>query len=143
MPEKIVGEIMKYIFFDKRKGTYVLTKKVMGKAYNFGSYKSLEDARKARAYFEKNGWGKCLNERLKFTYNKPSYIVWLKSRKVYQIRKVIDGGLTIYGQFKTINEAEQEVELLKKYDWDIQALCDLSSDNKEIVECLRCGKEFV
>ena len=134
---------MKYIHFDKRKGTYVLTKKVMNKPYNFGSYKSLEDARKARAYFEKNGWGKCLNERLKFSYKKPSYIVWLKNRRVYQIRKTTNGKLTIYGQFKSIEEAEEEVELLKKYDWNIQALCDLSTENKEITECQRCGRSLV
>ena len=126
---------MKYIYFDKRKGTYVLTKKVMNKPYNFGSYKSLEDALKARDYFEKNGWGKCLNERLKFSYRKHKYIVWLKNRRVWQIRKTINGKLTIFGQFKTFDEAEKEVEVLKKYNWDIQAVCDLSTENKEITEC--------
>ena len=134
---------MKYIYFDKRKGTYVLTKKVMNKPYNFGSYKSLEDALKARDYFEKNGWGKCLNERLKFSYRKPKYMVWLKNRRVWQIRKTINGKLTIFGQFKTFDEAEKEVEVLKKYNWDIQAVCDLSTENKEITECPRCGRWFV
>ena len=134
---------MKYIYFDKRKGTYVLTKKVMNKPYNFGSYKSLEDALKARDYFEKNGWGKCLNERLKFSYRKHKYIVWLKNRRVWQIRKTINGELTIFGQFKTFDEAEKEVEVLKKYNWDIQAVCDLSTENKEITECPRCGRGFV
>ena len=134
---------MKYIFFDKRKGTYVLTKKVMNKPYNFGSYKSLEDALKARDYFEKNGWGNCLNERLKFTYRKPKYIVWLKNRRVWQIRKTINGKLIIFGQFKTFDEAEKEVEILKKYNWDIQAVCDLGTENQEITECPRCGRGFV
>ena len=134
---------MKYIYFDKRKGTYVLTKKVMNKPYNFGSYKSLEDARKARDYFEENGWGKCLNERLKFTYKKPKYIIWLKSRRVWQIRKRINGKVTIFGQFKTFEEAEEEVRVLKKYDWNLQDVCDLSTDNNDIIECPRCNRSFV
>lgn len=132
----------KYISFDKRKGTWRVHKKVLGKGYNFGSYKSLEDARKARNYFEKNGWGKCLDERLKFSYKQPSYLVWLKNRRVWQIRKKVNGKLTIFGQFKKIEDAEEEVKLLKKYDWDIQALCDLSSENKEITECPRCGRSY-
>ena len=132
----------KYIFFDKRVGTYVITKKVMGNDYNFGSYKSLEDAKKARTYFEKNGWSKCLNERLKFSYKQPKYLIWLKSREVWQIRKKINGKLIIFGQFKRIEDAEEEVKLLKKVNWDIQSLCDLSSDGDEFTECLRHNRSF-
>jgi len=132
----------KYIFFDKRVGTYVITKKVKGNDYNFGSYKSLEDAKKARNYFEKNGWSNCLNERLKFSYKQPKYLIWLKSREVWQIRKKINGKLIIFGQFKRIEDAEEEVKLLKKVNWDIQSLCDLSSDGEEFTECLRHNRSF-
>ena len=133
----------KYIFFDKRKGTWVITKKVMNKPYNFGSYKSLEDAKKARNYFEKNGWSKCLNERLKFSYKQPKYLVWIASRKVWQIRKRINGKIVIFGQFKKIEDAEDEVRLLKKVNWDIQDLCDLKTDGNQITECLRCGRSLI
>lgn len=115
----------KYIYFDKRNGTYVITKRVMNKPYNFGSYKSLEDAKQARNYFENNGWGKCLDERLKFSYKQPEYLVWIKSKKVWQIRKKINGKLVIFGQFKRIEDAEDEVKLLKKWNWNIQDICDL------------------
>lgn len=117
---------MKYIHFDKRYNVYVLTKRVMNKNYNFGSYISLNDAKKARDYFEKKGWGKCLDERLKFSYKKPQYIIWLESRKVYQIRKRINGKLKIFGQFKTLEEAKREVEIFKKYNWDWETVCDLN-----------------
>ena len=116
----------KLIYFDKRYGVYVVAKRINGKNYNFGSYKSLEDAVKARDYFEAKGWNNCLDERLKFTSKKPKYIVWLKNREVYQIRKKINGKLIIFGQFKTFEEAKKEVEIFKKYDWDWETVCDLN-----------------
>ena len=101
-----------------------------------------KDAKKARTYFEKNGWSKCLNERLKFSYKQPKYLIWLKSREVWQIRKKINGKLIIFGQFKRIEDAEEEVKLLKKVNWDIQSLCDLSSDGDEFTECLRHNRSL-
>ena len=102
-----------------------LSKRIKSKVYNFGSYKSLEKAKRARKYFQTKGWDNCLNERLKFTCKKPKYIIYLKNKRVYQIRKKINGELIIFGQFKDYNEAEKEVELLIKSDWDFQVLCDL------------------
>lgn len=132
----------KLIYFDKRKGTYVITKNIFGKKYNFGTYKSLKDAREARNYFEENGWLNCLDERLKFTYKKPKYIIWLKNRRVWQIRKWINGKYEIFGQFKNYDDAVEEVELLKEVNWDWEALCSLKTP-KSVIECPRCGRSYV
>ena len=126
---------MKYIQFNKRNGTYVLIKWVRNKSYNFGSYKSLGDAQNARAYFEKNGWSKCLDERLKFSYN-PSYIVYMEDKKLFRIGKTINGKFEIFGHFKNRSDAENEVKLLKQCNWDYDAICegiDERIDGKTIV----------
>ena len=132
----------KLIYFDKRNGNYIITKTISGNKYNFGSYKSLEDARNARDYFEKNGWVNCLDERLKFTCKKPTYIIWLKSRRVWQIRKRINGKCEIFGQFKNYDDAVDEVELLKEVNWDWEDLCSLKTP-KPITECPRCEGSLI
>ena len=112
---------MKYIYFDKRKGNYVITKRVDGKKYNFGSYKSLKECEKARDYFEEHGWGNCLNERLKFSYTKHDNITWLKSKRV----------------------ALNMVESLEKVNWNTQLLSELNNNTKDSIgECPRCGRAF-
>ena len=135
--------ILKYIYFDKRKGNYVLTKRVLGKKYNFGSYKSLKECKTARDYFQKNGWGNCLNERLKFSYTKHDNINWLKSKRVWQIRKTINGKSTIFGHFKDYDAALNRVESLEKVNWDAQLLFKLRNKDEDILtECPRCGRAF-
>lgn len=134
---------MKYIYFDKRKGNYVITKRVDGKKYNFGSYKSLKECEKARDYFEEHGWGNCLNERLKFSYTKHDNITWLKSKRVWQIRKTINAKSTIFGHFKDYDAALNAVESLEKVNWNTQLLSELNNNTKDdITECPRCGRAF-
>ena len=132
---------MKYIHFDPRRGRFYLHKRINNKNYYFGTYSSLTDAKKARSYFEEKGWGNCIHERLRFTSPKSNNIVWLKSAKRYQIRKMNNGKLTIYGSFRTFEEAEKEVELLRQVGWDMQALCDLSTDDSP-TSCPRCNRSF-
>lgn len=127
---------MKYISFNKRIGKYYIIKKIKGKQYYFGIYSSLKDAKKARDYFEEKGWENSIPERFKFTHShkKATNVVWVNTNNRYEIRKMKNGKLTIYGAFKTFEEAVKEAELLKKVNWDIQALCDLSSDGETITE---------
>lgn len=124
---------MKYISFNKRMGKYYIIKRIKGKQYYFGRYSSLKDAKKARDYFEENGWENSIPERFKFT-TKATNVVYVPSNKRYEIRKMKNGKLTVYGSFKTFEEAVKEAELLKKVNWDIQALCDLSSEGETITE---------
>ncbi len=57
---------MKYIR-KTRYGRYYLIKKIKGKGYNFGTYPSLEEAKKYRDYFESKGWENSLDERLEYS----------------------------------------------------------------------------
>ena len=115
----------KHIRSDKRYGTFFIQKKVNGKDTAFGSYSSLEEAIKWRDYFEENGWGNCYEERLEHTSRKPTYIVYLKKQKLFRIVKRIKGKVEVFGHFKNRSDAEKEVELLKKANWDWETLCDL------------------
>ena len=115
----------KYIRTDKRYNTFFISKKVNGKETNFGSYSSLEEAIKWRDYFEKKGWGKCYDERLTHSSRTPKYIVYIKDKKLFRITKKINGKAEVFGFFKRYEDAEKEVELLKKSDWDWETLCDL------------------
>ena len=52
----------------------------------------------------------------------------------YRIRKWINNELQFLGELKTLEKAKKEVELFKKCDWDIEAVCNLDEriDGKTI-----------
>ena len=62
---------MKYIHKTKE-GRYSLNKRIKGKTYNFGTYLTLEEAKKYRDYFESKGWENSLDERLDYSTTKGS-----------------------------------------------------------------------
>ena len=114
----------KHIRSDKRYGTFFIQKKVNGKDTAFGSYSSLEEAIKWRDYFEEKGWENCYDERLSHSSRTPAYIVYIKDKKLYRICKKINGKVEVFGHFKNRSDAENEVEQLKKHNWNWQDLCD-------------------
>lgn len=91
---------------------YEIRKEINHKKYCFGTYPTLEEAIKAREYFVKNGWK--IYERLIFS--KPQHIV--KRNGKYHITKVIHGKQEHFGSFDNIEDAKEEVQFLKKCDWD-------------------------
>lgn len=106
-------------------GTYIIRKRINGKSVYYGSYSTLEDAIKWRDYFQNRKWNECYDERLKHSTAGPKYISYIKKTKSYIIQKWINGKLEYFGYFKNYSDAIEEVELLKKYDWDLQTVCDL------------------
>lgn len=48
----------------------------------------------------------------------------------YCVRKIIDGVNTHFGWFRTLEEAIIERDLLIKYDWDFDALCNAPIENE-------------
>ena len=101
-----------------RNGRYVIIKKINGNPIFFGTYFSLEKAQKVRNYFENNGWN--INERLHYT----DICYVSKSHGKYMIRKVINGKREYISQWNTLEDAKEEVELLKKSNWDLDTLCE-------------------
>lgn len=111
---------MRYI--RKSGNNYRIDKCINHKKVYFGAYSSLEDAINARDYFEAKGWENCLNERLDYS-NKPTYITGNEKRG-YEIRKVLGGKLVHFGTLRDLKWAEEEVELYKQCEWDLDAICE-------------------
>lgn len=107
-------------------GTYRIQKWINGKSVNYGSYSTLEDAIKWRDYFQNRKWDECYDERSKHSTACPKYISYIKKTNLYIIQKTINGKREYFGHFKNYSDAIEEVELLKKYDWDLQTVCDLA-----------------
>ena len=101
-----------------RDRSYFIFKRIGEKTCFFGTYYSLEKARNVRDYFENNGWN--LNER--FHFSDVNYVS--KNHGKYIVRKTIDGKKVSFGQFKDKESAIEEATLLKRCNWDLDALCE-------------------
>ena len=114
-------------FIRKSNNKYRIDKDIDKKKYNFGTYDTLEEAMFFRDYFEENNWP--LDERLEYT-NKPLFISGNPDRG-WEVRKYTDGECLHMGVFHDYDAALAEVELCKKYDWDLDCICenpDLTSE---------------
>lgn len=104
-----------YIHLIKTTGNYQISKKINGKTVSFGHYSTLDEALFWRDYFKENDWN--TNQRL--FYSKSNYITCLPSGR-YQVIKQHNGTKTSYGTFDTIEEADYQVMLCKRFNWDIR-----------------------
>ena len=103
----------KYIYHQKSTGHYQIHKKIKGKTVSFGNYDTLEEALFVRDYFQEHNWD--TRDRLRFT--KTSFITRLPSGK-YSVIKQGKGTKESYGTFDTLSEAEYQVRLCKRFNWD-------------------------
>ena len=109
------NNLPKYIT-KNRNGKYYISRKINGRTYSFGRYTSILDATKRVKFLEDHQWNlKYAN--IKKPKELPKYIYKTASNN-YEIRKTVNGKLRSFGIFKTIQDAEAEVELLKKEEWD-------------------------
>lgn len=104
-----------YIHLIKSTGNYQVSKKIDNVQVSFGNYSNLNEAKKARDYFKKHNWK--LSERL--CYSKSKYIQKLPSGR-YQVIQQKNNTKISYGTFDTLGEAEYQVLLCKRFDWDIR-----------------------
>ena len=111
-------------------GRYEICKEINHRKYSFGSYDTLEEAITARDYFVKTGWK--INERKIFS--KASHI--RKKEGKFYIVKVIDGKQEYFGVFNNLEDAKEEVKLLRKSDWDYDALESFDETDKGQVQWL-------
>lgn len=130
-------------FIRKSNDHYRIDKDINQKKYNFGTYDTLEEAMFFRDYFEENDWP--LTERLEYT-NKPVFISGNPDRG-WEVRKYIDGECLHMGLFHNYDDALAEVELCKKYNWDLDSICespDLTDDDGVIsfVDGKKAKKSF-
>lgn len=114
----MIEEHTKYIYKTKS-NTYHIRKTENGEVNYFGSGKTLIEALMKRDLLEANGWVKPVF--------KPSYIYKRGDGKFYIQRTywIDKEGVSVnFGVFNSYEEAEDEVDLLKKYDWNLELLCE-------------------
>lgn len=118
---RLIGTLNKNIYF--KQGKYRIFKNLNGKDYYFGSFNTFEEAEQRVSEIRLKGWENVIlnNERLIKTTT--SNIVQLKNGK-YEIIKNINGIKHTFGVFNTYEEAEDEVKLLRKCNWCLDALCE-------------------
>lgn len=104
----------KFIYLHKSTGHYQVSKKIKGKCYSFGTYDTFEEALHVRDYFKKSNWP--ISERLKFSKNK--FVHYYHGK--YHVNKTINGKKTSFGVFDNFEDAEYQVELCKRFGWDLR-----------------------
>ena len=105
---------MKHIYFHKETGHYQVGKKIEGKQYSFGTYSTIEEAIKVRDYFKENNWP--IHERLKFS--KTRFIQKTSAGNYMVVKQNKYGEKRSFGVFKSLKEAEHQVRLCVRFNWD-------------------------
>ena len=96
---------------------YEIFKRLNGKDTYLGRGKTLIIALMKRDWCKANNWKPY-----------PSTFKYIRETRSgsYIIEKQTNKKCDSYGTFRTLKEAQKELELLKKYEWDLEALCDLN-----------------
>ena len=100
-------------------GRYFLIKKIKGKHYNFGTYSSLEEAKKYRDYFESKGWRNCLDERLNYSTSKHPNRYITKHKESYRIFKKVKGETCFFGTYKSLEKAQEIRDYFERTGWNL------------------------
>ena len=100
-----------YIYPSRNK--YVIRKTIYGKRKYYGTFETLQEARKYRDFLVDHAWN---TKYIKKNYNINRYIK--KHRKKYYISKRIDGKDVYFGTFETLQEAREYRDFLEEHDWN-------------------------
>ena len=119
--QRLLGTINKNIYF--KSGKYRIIKNINGKDIMFGSFNTLAEAEKRLYDIRLKGWENVILDNERLLETTVSNITRLPNGK-FEIIKNIDGVKHTFGVFNTYEEAEAEVKLLRKCNWDYDALCD-------------------
>lgn len=102
--------------YKSKSGTkYRIEKTWNGKHYTYGTYAKLEDAMLIRDILERIDWGFDLDPMRNIQYN-PSKL----HTKPWYLRKFLDGEYVYTGSFATLEEAQEERDIMEKANWDFE-----------------------
>ena len=119
----------KYIY---RVGEYYrISKSINGNLKNFGHYNTLDEAISVRDQLIKNDWddsflGLTRVLRSSDAYNRHIH----KTSRGYDVVNRINGELTYFGSFETLEEAISYRDELEENDWEVEQLSDESIEEK-------------
>lgn len=108
------------ISFNKRDNVYTICKSINGKNKFFGEYPTLIIALMVKDYLESKNWG--IKPEEKSLNTNAKYYTYSKDKKLYEVRKFINGQFYSFGYYKTEEEAKFIVEGLKKANWNVDNL---------------------
>ena len=123
------GNMMKYIYQDKRTGHYQIIKQFSknGKriySRYYGSFKTLEEAQEYRDLCVEKDWDEQLMPCNNPTVINPLKYIQKTPAGNYRIGKWENGKSVHYGTYLTLFDAIQERDLLIKYNWNYDLLCE-------------------
>ena len=119
--QRLIGSTNKNIKYAK--GKWRIYKVIDYHEYYFGSYNTLEEAEERLKEIRCKGWHNVLKDNERLINTTTSNIVKLANGK-FEIVKNINGIRETFGVFKSYEDAEEEVRLLRKSNWDYDALCE-------------------
>ena len=127
---RLIGTINKNIYF--RLGKYRIIKSINGHDYYFGSFDTLEEAEERVKQIRLKGWENVIRDNERLVETTVTNIIQIPNGK-YEIVKHLNNTRETFGVFDTYEEAEQEVKLLRRCNWDYDALCESldETDNGE------------
>lgn len=106
-----------------KRGKWTIYKTINYKEYYFGSFNTYEEAEKRLKEIRLKGWEKVILDNERLIETTTSNIIQLSNGK-FEIIHNIKGKRHTFGVFNTYEEAESEVKLLRKCNWDYDALCE-------------------
>lgn len=103
----------RHVHKDPHTGLWVITKKIGGKTYTFGEYKTFTKARDERDKIEQKGWIETLGDRYESSFKNYTEL----PNGNYLVFKTIGGRKRYFGTYPSEDEAEKRVEELKNNGW--------------------------
>lgn len=125
--EKTKPDSLKYIY--KHRYGYSIDRKVNNKTTHYYHCKSLIECLMVRDLLINNDWDVNVIP-VKTTYTNEDYIYPATNSEGYWIAKSINGKQEYFDYCNTLEQAIHERDLLVKYDWDIELVCE---NNDEIL----------
>lgn len=106
-----------------RRGKWIIYKNIDYKEYYFGSFNTYYEAETRLKEIRLKGWEKVILDNERLIETTTSNIIQLPNGK-FEIVRYSNGEKNTFGVFNTYEEAQSEVKLLRKCNWDYDALCE-------------------
>jgi len=108
---------------------FQIRKRVKGKQKTLGNAKTLIQALMMRDWCMENNW-----EKYPKQFKNPSPCIQKTPYGKYKIVKSINGEKNYFGTFNTLEDAVSEKELLGKYNWDLEKVCECSDEGDSFLD---------
>ncbi|OED30389.1 hypothetical protein [Methanosphaera sp. WGK6] len=103
-------------------GKYTVSRSINGKTLSFGTFNTLDEARKHRDFCQENNWDDtCRKTKRNNHVTKDKHLKYIthdKTKLKYVVHKMVNGKFTYFGTYNTLEEAMKIRDLLVEHEWD-------------------------